>query len=379
VFSDDLIQPWLERLREDLGELELFDCHTHIGSNDPDGFACEAHELLAALALAGSRAAVFPMHEPDGYPPANDVVIEHAQRSDGRLTAFCRLDPNDEPLAELERCLAAGARGIKLHTRAEPVELAGDELRDCFELADERNLPVLVHAGRGIPALGRQALAVCARHPGLRLILAHAGISDLAWIWREAPDHPNLFFDTSWWAPSDLLALLALVPPGQVLLGSDAPYGTPMFGAVMTLRYALQAGLSPDQARSIAGAQMERLVSGAEPVDAGPAPGPGALRLDPLLDRVHTFLLVAIGRMLGGGDDGEEPRSLARLACDVPDDSPWAEVCHSILALLDDLDRLAPKEPVTGRFYPGVQLVILAAAVARTPDVALPGTSGRSR
>ena len=67
----------------------------------------------------------------------------------------------------------------------------------------------LVHypAGDG-PALGRDALEICSRHEGLRLILAHAGISDLAWIWREAPDHPNLFFDTSWWSPADVQALL---------------------------------------------------------------------------------------------------------------------------------------------------------------------------
>ena len=76
--------------------------------------------------------------------------------------------------------------------------------------------------------------------PGMRLILAHAGICDLAWIWRAAPDHPNLFFDTSWWSPSDLLALFALVAPGQILMASDAPYGSPpWFAAVMNPRATL--------------------------------------------------------------------------------------------------------------------------------------------
>lgn len=317
------------------------------------------------------------MHEPDGYRPANDVVIEEAARSEGSLVAFCRLDPNEEPLAELERCLDAGARGIKLHTRAEPVELDGEELRACFELAHERKLPVLAHAGRGIPALGRQALAVCSRHPGLRLILAHAAISDLAWIWRHAPEHPNLFFDTSWWSPSDLLALLTLVPPGQVLFGSDAPYGTPAFGAATALRYALQAGLSADQVRSVAGAQTARLVAGEEPLYLGPARGSGALSADPLLERIHAFLIAAIGQMLGGGGDGRELRSLARLGCDVGADAPRAAVCRAILDLLDQVEGLEPQQPPKGRFYPGVHLVILAAGVARTPDVQLPGAGTR--
>jgi len=50
----------------------------------------------------------------------------------------------------------------------------------------------MVHAGRGIPALGRDAVALARRHPGARIVLAHAGISDLSWIWAEARGLPNL-------------------------------------------------------------------------------------------------------------------------------------------------------------------------------------------
>ena len=146
-----------------------------------------------------------------------------------------------------------------------------------FALADEHRLPILCHAGRGIPALGRHSVEVCSRHPGLRLILAHAGISDLAWIWREAPDHPNLFFDTSWWSPSDVQALFALVPPGQILMASDAPYGTPAFAATMAIRHGLQVGLDPDAVRGVLGAQARRLVEREEPLDLGPAPGTESL------------------------------------------------------------------------------------------------------
>jgi predicted TIM-barrel fold metal-dependent hydrolase len=56
------------------------------------------------------------------------------------------------------------------------------------------------------------------------IILAHAGISDLSWLSRVVPDQPNLFFDTAWIVPADLLALFALVPLGRILYGSDAPY-----------------------------------------------------------------------------------------------------------------------------------------------------------
>ena len=53
-------------------------------------------------------------------------------------------------------------------------------------LAHERRAPVLFHAGRGIPHLGEAVVDLARRYPGARLILAHAGISDLGWIADDA-------------------------------------------------------------------------------------------------------------------------------------------------------------------------------------------------
>ena len=77
--------------------------------------------------------------------------------------------------------------------------------------------------------------------PDARMILAHCAISDLAWLWRELPDHPTLFIDTAWWAPADVLAMFALCPPSNVVWASDSPYGLPLSSCVMHLRCALQA------------------------------------------------------------------------------------------------------------------------------------------
>jgi predicted TIM-barrel fold metal-dependent hydrolase len=372
VVSDELILPWLERVREELPDLELFDVHTHIGTNDPDGYRCSPRELLDALELVNARAVVFPMHEPGGYGPANDRVLEEAAASDGRLVAFCRVDPAAGPVEEAERSLSAGARGIKLHPRAEGFTLDHPGVAEVVGLADERKVPVLVHAGRGIPALGRHAVELCARFPRARVILAHAGICDLAWIWRAAPEHPNLLFDTAWWAPSDLLALFALVPPGQILLGSDAPYGTPAFGATMALRYALQAGLSEEQIRSVAGGHLERILNGEEPLDLGAPPGAASLPDDPLLDRVYGYLMNALGQMFRGGEP-EETLALATLACEVGDDAPQAAVCRSILALIEERAQYASAGGATRPgLTPGIHLVVLAAGLARTPGVPLP-------
>jgi predicted TIM-barrel fold metal-dependent hydrolase len=364
--------PWLAPLRERAAGAQPFDVHTHIGSNDPDGFRCSRDELMAELELIDARAFVFPMHEPGGYPPANDMVLDAAEASAGRLFAFCRLDPGDAPAAELRRCLGAGARGIKLHPRAERFNLDHPKLGEVFALADERRLPILCHAGRGIPALGRHAIEVCARYPGLRLILAHAGISDLGWIWREAPARPNLFFDTAWWSPSDVQALFALVPPGQILMASDAPYSSPAFGTAMALRHGLQVGLPAEALREILGGQATRLLAGEDPLDLGPAPGWQSLSRDPLLERVYSFLMNAIGQMFHGIEP-TETLALARLACDVGQGTPESAVCEAVLDLLDARERYeGGQDGRPERFAPGIHLIIVAAALARTPHVPLP-------
>ena len=115
-------------------------------------------------------------------------------------------------------------------------------MRELAAIAHERELPILIHAGRGIPALGAHVVELAGEFPDARFILAHAGVCDLSWIWRVAADHPNLLFDTAWWMPADLQTLFALVPPGQILFASDAPYGHTLMSAVTQLRSALQVG-----------------------------------------------------------------------------------------------------------------------------------------
>jgi hypothetical protein len=364
--------PWLDPLREQVPGIEPLDAHTHIGFNDPDGYSCSSKELTDSLERFDARAFVFPMHEPDGYSAANDMVIEEAEASGGRLFPFARLNPHDDALAEAERALARGARGIKLHPRAEQFTLDHPGLQPVFALANERRLPVLVHAGRGIPALGRHSVEATGSHPGMRLILAHAGISDLAWIWRETPDHPNLFFDTSWWSPSDLQALFALVAPGQILMASDAPYGSPTWATVMSARNALQVGLDAEQTRGVLGGQALRLVNGEDPLDLGPAPGEENLSRDPLLDRVYSFLMSALGQMFQGIEPAET-LALVRLACDVGDDAPQAPVCRWVLELLDQRERYSPEgDGRPARFAPGLHFAVAAIGIARTPDVPVP-------
>jgi hypothetical protein len=204
------------------------------------------------------------------------------------------------------------------------------------------------------------------------VILAHCGISDLSWIWRDAQRLPNLYFDTSWWSAADVLAVCALVPPGQILFASDAPYGTPLAHSLFVVRCALHAGMSPEQVRAVMGGQTERLVTRQEPLDLGPALNLRAPAADLLLQRIETFLATAIGRIFSGAD-GAETLALARMACDLPDGDEYAALSASIARLLELHDLVAePGEREPGSR--GVHLIIAAMCLAATPELGAPAS-----
>jgi len=358
--------------RDVLGEAEWFDAHTHIGQNDPDGRKATAKEIIGGLDQAGHRRGmVFAMHEPDGYSAANDAVLAAAAASSGRLVPLARIAPNDPgAVAEAERCLAAGAAGFKLHPRSDEFGLPHPVVDEVVALAHERRAPVLFHAGRGIPHLGEAVVDLARRYHGARLILAHAGISDLGWIAEDATKLDNLFFDTAWWNVADQLQLYATIPPGRILYASDMPYGPGIFAAFCFLRVARAVGHAPDALRAIAGGQLARVVAGEDPLDVGPAPGVHAVGERVIeAERVVSYCSVSL-QLAFRGLDPAEPISLARLACQTRRDGDVG----SLLRYVDGLLTIAQEN---GRARPDVPFAVmpatlLAMVIAGTPEVGTP-------
>jgi len=371
MYADHLVQPWLECLLDRLPSRDVFDAHTHIGGHDPSGFTARLDELLESLDAIDARAAVFPLAEPSGYQKANLVCAEAAAQNKHRLTAVLRLTPDEGRHGLLDEGLAAGARGIKLHLTSDGFELDDARLGGVYEVADHRRLPVTVHAGPEGDSIGRQALHICARWPGLRMVLAHCALTDLSWLWRHVDEAPNLFFDTAWWTPAHLLTLFRCVPPGRILNASDLPYSTPVSHTLTTVRCAWQAGLDPNQIAAVIGGQFARLVDAAEPLELGPPPTAESRPPGPLLEVISTNLLATLEAMQRGHEPGV-PLTVARHACRVPDDDPDAQVIASIVRLLDLYEEHRDRIPQRNQYLPGWDLISAAATVARTPAAPLP-------
>src|SRR6266545_1474207 len=96
--------------------------------------------------------------------------------------------------------------------------------------------PIRIHGGRGLPPIADNLARLIETYPEAQLIIAHAGIADLAALAERFAGKAGVFFDTSVWSPIDLLSLYHLVSPEQVVYASDYPYGQQPSSLLIGLR-----------------------------------------------------------------------------------------------------------------------------------------------
>jgi uncharacterized protein len=297
---------------------DVFDAHTHLGT-DIDGMVGDLDELLDVQRRAGiSRSFVFCLDEPDRHPgfrAANDRTLDYARRSDGALIPFVRLDLNEGPLEEAVRCLDRGARGIKLHPRAQRFLPDDPRLEPVFAVASERSVPILIHGGRGLPPIA-DSLARLVDRFSTTLIIAHAGIVDLAALARHFSGRSGVFFDTSVWSPLDLLDLYRLVSPQQVLYASDFPYGRQPNSLLMAIRTARASGLDNAELRTLLAESAQRIADNEPPLPLSPPRGRDEVAQPVTFARIHQYLSMAATLLWTRQQDTIGLLGLALNACD---------------------------------------------------------------
>jgi uncharacterized protein len=359
----------VSRLRP--AEAEVIDAHTHLGL-DEDGRSLTLAQLLSQLDDAEARrACVFPLHDPDRHPAysvPNDRVLAWAREAEGRLVPFCRLNPAEDPLAESERCLAAGARGIKLHPRAQDFVFDTEELDGVFGLAESAGVPILIHAGRGLPPLAEGLVDLALRHPRAVLILAHGAICDQGILTSRLADHPGVLYDISCFFPLDVIELFARVPAERIVFASDPPYGLPATSLYMALRVALQAGLEETVTRAVLGGTMAALLDGEGLPPIAPPRRSESIELSGRLARVYGYAsLVGPALFSGAVDQARAMLDMAIAACRDPDPGSVGEALDTIGAALSAADALLEAEDGV---RPAIDLVYrsIVRAATEIPD-----------
>jgi uncharacterized protein len=315
-----LMAQWDDELRRELPEgVAMFDAHTHLGT-DIDGMVGIYEDLERGMDKYGlARCFVFCLDEPDRHPgfrAGNDRTLAFAKRSNDRMIPFVRLDLAEDPIGEAIRCLDLGARGIKLHPRAQKFLLNDERLSPIFELAADRGVPILIHGGRGLPPIADDLARVVDRYPTAQLIVAHAGIADLAALADRLGGKAGVFFDTSVWSPVDLLGLYRLVGPEQVLYASDYPYGQQPASLLIALRTARLAQLDEEQVRGVLHRNADRIADGEPPVKPTAPKGIDIFQQPMTFARIHQYLSMATPLLWTRQQDRVGVLGLALNACD---------------------------------------------------------------
>jgi uncharacterized protein len=295
--AQSIVEEFDGLLRDELpSDVYLFDAHTHLG-DDIDGMQGRAEQLGEIMDRYGfARANVFCLDEPDPGPAfsaANDRTLACAESSDGRFIPFVRLDLTQAPLEEAKRALDRGARGIKLHPRAQRFSVSDERLAPIFALAVERRVPILIHGGRGLPPIAEHLEKLVRRCEGVRLIIAHAGIADMAGLAGRLGGIPGVYFDTSVWSAVDLLDLYRQVAPEQIVYASDYPYGRQPNSLLASVRTARLAGFDDRQLRLMLGESARRIAENEEPEPLSVPRGQGTLVQPLTFARIHHYISMA--------------------------------------------------------------------------------------
>ena len=194
-------------------------------------------EVLRGLGVQHFTALAYA-HRPGMAEFLNDWTADFAERVPEGLRC-ATFYPEPGVTSYVAARLAAGVEVWKVHVQVGAFDVRDPLLDQAWGLLTDAGAPVVVHAGSGpvaTPFTGPEPVAgLLARHPRLRLVIAHAGAPEYAEFLdiAERHDHVGLdttmvftdFFDGMGAAYPDALLprLRDLGLAGKVHLGSDFP------------------------------------------------------------------------------------------------------------------------------------------------------------
>ena len=267
VFPPQVREQREEYLRKDATFRELY--------GDPRSKLASAEDVLASMDGAGVDVSVivgFAWAEMDLCRWMNDYILEAAGRSGGRLVPFCCLAPRDgdDARSEVQRCAAAGARGLG-ELRPCDHDLAESDEADLLAWASSAyDLPLLLHVsepvGHHYPGKGGLELPSLYRflesRPGVTVVAAHwgGGLPFYALMPEVKEVLRSTFFDTAaspfLYDPLIYRRAIDLVGADRILFASDFP----LLSQGRCLAQVREAGLHEEEERLVLGENARRLL-----------------------------------------------------------------------------------------------------------------------
>jgi hypothetical protein len=167
-----------------------------------------------------------------------------------------------------------------------------------------------------MPPIAAHLHALVERCEGVQLIIAHAGIADMADLTSRFAGLPGVFFDTSVWSAIDLLDFYRRIPPEQIVYASDYPYGRQPNALILATRTARIAGLGEEEVRNLLGRNAARIADGEAPLTPSQPLGGDVFSQPTVFARIHQYLSMATPMMWLRQPDTIGVLGLALNACD---------------------------------------------------------------
>ena len=204
----------------------------------------------------------------------NDYVLESIARYPGRLFGFCAISSctDDTSLREIERCAAAGARGIgELRPDLQSFGFTNSYSTKAFaEILQKHDLMVLTHAsepvGHQYPGKGKATPDMLCKFienlGDIRVICGHWGGGLPFYSLMPEIDHTlkNVYYDTAvspfLYRPDIYQHVANLVGADKILFGSDYPVMT----AKRIIKEIDTAGLTEEDKSKILSGNAGRLL-----------------------------------------------------------------------------------------------------------------------
>jgi predicted TIM-barrel fold metal-dependent hydrolase len=239
------------------------DIYSENGELDIDAF----HKVLAGEGVIGGvLLPEYALHTAGVMPVERAIAV--SQRYP-QYIPFGALNPeiHEDPVAEFERQLELGVKGLKIHGVHCQHSVNDKRLYPVYEICSDRNLPLMLHAGTSIFPGTRLRHAdpydfddVAVDFPELNLVLCHGG---RGW-WYQLAEymvmrHENVYIDVSGLPPKNLLTYYPKMAKlsQRFLFGTDFP-GVP--GVAANAEKIAALGLSESELENILAANAARLL-----------------------------------------------------------------------------------------------------------------------
>ncbi len=207
----------------------IIDSHVHLGGSSVFGTRVDEENLINTMKTNMIDACIV-QSLPGALPSEKEVhneIFSLSKKYPKKIFGLASVNPHlqkKQVIHEIERCIKdLGFVGIKCHTfghSVSPLSESGDLL---FKLADELDVPIVVHTGSGIPFSCPSLNMIKAKqYPDLKIILAHSGTGILIGeAHLAASEYENIYLETSWNSAEDIEWLIDSLGTEKVMMGSD--------------------------------------------------------------------------------------------------------------------------------------------------------------